>query len=165
MNTMFSIVVMHLSVKAYEGGKIKKFSFELICVKYLLNPWFVDHYMNLFHTLMNSFSSVPERFLNLSVPIWLFLVLYREIRCTSQLNIWSVKVNHLLNLNSGSVTDSLLGRGNYYMNLSLWHGVNPLNSLDTQEFGGRGCNSLVHKWCGYLSECLFNNMLFFIKAC
>jgi len=30
MNTMFSIVVMHLFKKAYEGGKIKKFSFELM---------------------------------------------------------------------------------------------------------------------------------------
>ena len=32
-NTMFSIVVMHLSKQAYEGGKIKKFRFELIWVK------------------------------------------------------------------------------------------------------------------------------------
>ena len=41
-------------------------------------------------------------------------------------NIRSVKVSHLLNLNSGSLKDSLLGRGNYYVNLSL--GINPLRS-------------------------------------
>ena len=61
-------------------------------------------------------------------------------------NIRSVKVSHLLNLNSGSLKDSLLGRGNYYVNLSL--GINPLTYKDTvvnvptipQGFGGRGCS-------------------------
>ena len=36
-------------------------------------------------------------------------------------------MSHLLNLNSGSWTDSLLGRGNYHVNLSLGPGLNPLN--------------------------------------
>ena len=66
-------------------------------------------------------------------------------------NIRSVKVSHLLNLNSGSLKDSLLGRGNNYVNLSL--GINPLNYKDTvvnvptipQGFGGRGCSWLWYK--------------------
>ena len=53
-------------------------------------------------------------------------------------------MSHLLNLNSGSLTDSLLGRGNYHVNLFLGRGVNPLNYEDTfvnfstisQGFGG-----------------------------
>ena len=57
-----------------------------------------------------------------------------------------LKVSHLLNWNSGSLTDGLLGRKNYRVNLSL--GVNPLNYEDTfvnfptipWGFGGRGCN-------------------------
>ena len=40
-------------------------------------------------------------------------------------------MSHLLNLNSGSWTDSLLGRGNYHVNLWLGPGVNPLNYEDT----------------------------------
>ena len=41
-----------------------------------------------------------------------------------------LKVSHLLNLNSGSLTDSLLGRGNNHVNLSIGQGVNPLNYED-----------------------------------
>ena len=36
-------------------------------------------------------------------------------------------MTHLLNFNSGSWTDSLLGRGNYHVNLSLGPTLNPLN--------------------------------------
>ena len=73
---------------------------------------------------------------------------YMEQRYDALLNsnIRSVKVSHLLNLNTGSLKDSLLGRGNYYVNLSL--GINPLTYKDTvvnvptipQGFGGRGCS-------------------------
>ena len=33
-----------------------------------------------------------------------------------------LKVSHLLNWSSGSLTDGLLGRGNYHVNLSLGPG-------------------------------------------
>ena len=57
-------------------------------------------------------------------------------------------MSHLLNLNSGSLTEGLLGRGNYYVNLSLGPGKNPVNYEDTvvnvptipMGFGGCGCS-------------------------
>lgn len=40
-------------------------------------------------------------------------------------------MSHLLNLDSGSLTDNLSGRGNYHVNLSLGPGVDPSNYEDT----------------------------------
>lgn len=57
-------------------------------------------------------------------------------------------MSHILNLNSGSLPDNLLGRGNYGNNLSQGPLVDPLNDEDTavnfptilRRFGGRKCN-------------------------
>ena len=38
------------------------------------------------------------------------------------------------------LTDSLLGRGNYHVNLSLGPGINPSNLHYPGGVGGRGCN-------------------------
>lgn len=54
----------------------------------------------------------------------------------------------MFKLNSSSLTDSLLGKGNYHVNLSLGPGVNPLSYEDTgvnfptipRGSGDRGCN-------------------------
>ena len=96
---------------------------------------------------------ISESFSNVSVHIGPLFCFCMEERYDAWLNwnIWSVKVSHLLNLKSGSLRDSLLGRSNYLVNLSLGPGVNPLNYEDTfvnvptipLGFGGCGCNWLT----------------------
>ena len=69
----------------------------------------------------------------------------------------------MFKLNSSSLTDSLLGNGNYHVNLSLGPGVNPLSYEDTgvnfptipRGSGDRGCTWLVHNPPGKLTEGYF----------
>ena len=73
------------------------------------------------------------------------------------------KVSQLLNLSSSSLTDSLLGRGNYHVNLFLGPKVNTLNYEDTfvnfptipLGFGCHGCDWLVRNPSGKLAEGYF----------
>ena len=65
----------------------------------------------------------------MSVHIWLFLV-----------SVWRRDL-----MTDSSLSNSLLGRGNYHMNLSLGPGINPSNYEDTEHYspggvGGCGCN-------------------------
>ena len=74
-----------------------------------------------------------------------------------------IKHAYMFKLNSSSLTDSLLGNGNYHVNLSLGPGVNPLSYEDTgvnfptipRGSGDRGCNWLVHNPPGKLTEGYF----------
>ena len=74
----------------------------------------------------------------MSGHIWLFLV-----------SVWrrdpihdSIQIFAQLNLNSsGSLTDSLLGRGNNHVNLSLGPGINPSNYEDTLHYSLGGWRS------------------------
>ena len=86
-----------------------------------------------------SFMFSNTQFCTISLPI----ITFRRIQNSScTLNMPMFK------LNSSLLTDSLLGNGNYHVNLSLGPGVNPLSYEDTgvnfptisRGFGDRGCN-------------------------